>query len=232
MTIVAIVGADGAGKTTVARALETSSPVPLRYVYMGANIESSNYALPTSRLILLLKRRRFARAAARRGITDPSYLSTHHDVHRSVRYGPATSALRTLNRLAELTYRQLVTRLLERRGYVVVHDRHQLFDSAPTGAGHRRMVDRLYHRVVATVFPEPDMVVFLDAEPAVLHARKGEGTLEHLEARRRAYLAQGRAVRNFVRVDAAQPLERVLDDVGRCIGDIAFSTARRRVPGP
>ena len=51
MTTVAIIGADGAGKSTVAKALEGSMPLPTKYIYMGANIESANIALPTSRLI-------------------------------------------------------------------------------------------------------------------------------------------------------------------------------------
>ena len=72
MTVIAIIGADGAGKSTVARALEASLPFRTKYIYMGSNIESSNIALPTSRLILYLKRLSFRRVAKREGITDPT----------------------------------------------------------------------------------------------------------------------------------------------------------------
>ena len=74
MTVIAIIGADGAGKSTVARALEASLPFRTKYIYMGSNIESSNIALPTSRLILYLKRLSFRRVAKREGITETSIL--------------------------------------------------------------------------------------------------------------------------------------------------------------
>ena len=52
---IALIGVDGSGKTTVAKALLETCPLPLKYVYMGTSIESSNAALPTSRLIHKLK---------------------------------------------------------------------------------------------------------------------------------------------------------------------------------
>ena len=55
MTIIALIGADGAGKTTVARRLESELGRRAKYIYLGNNIESANYALPTSRLIVRLK---------------------------------------------------------------------------------------------------------------------------------------------------------------------------------
>jgi hypothetical protein len=84
MTIVAIVGADGVDGITVARSLEASSPVPVRY-----------------------------------------YLSTHHDAHRGVKHGPVALDLRKLNRLAEASCRQLVSRLFELRGCRHGRDRRQ-----------------------------------------------------------------------------------------------------------
>jgi len=55
MSTIALIGADGSGKTTIARMLLESPPVKMKYLYMGLNTESSNYALPTSRLIYYLK---------------------------------------------------------------------------------------------------------------------------------------------------------------------------------
>ena len=51
MTTVALIGPDGAGKTTVARKLADVLPVPVRYLYMGVSTDSSNVMLPTTRII-------------------------------------------------------------------------------------------------------------------------------------------------------------------------------------
>src|SRR6266571_1664289 len=51
MFTVALIGPDGAGKTTIGRRLEQTLPLPVRYVYMGINYEASNHVLPTTRLI-------------------------------------------------------------------------------------------------------------------------------------------------------------------------------------
>ena len=56
MTTVALIGADGAGKTTVARRLPDLLPVPVRYLYMGVSTDSSNVMLPTTRVTRRIKR--------------------------------------------------------------------------------------------------------------------------------------------------------------------------------
>src|SRR5690606_34602142 len=57
MASVALIGPDGAGKTTLTRMLEQSDVLPFRYLYMGIDIPASSLALPTSRLIERLKQR-------------------------------------------------------------------------------------------------------------------------------------------------------------------------------
>ena len=42
---VALVGLDGAGKTTIARRLAASAPDRIRHIYMGDNIHSATHAL-------------------------------------------------------------------------------------------------------------------------------------------------------------------------------------------
>jgi thymidylate kinase len=71
------------------------------------------------------------------------------------------------------------------------------------------------------VYPKPDLVVFLDAPPAVLLARKGEGTLESLERRRQEYLDLAARTPHFVTVDAARPLDEVTQEVAAAISAFA-----------
>ncbi len=217
---VAIVGADGAGKTTVVRALPESLSVPCKYLYMGPNIESSNVALPWSRLVLRLKLRSYRRTARKEGITDPSFASTHHNAHRNIKRGPIYTALANANRLVEATYREILAWTYRRRGYVVVYDRLFLFEAAPSPnkrASHAS--DRAYHWVLAHWFPRPDLVLFLDAPPEILFARKGEGTPEYLEWKRQSIIARGQGVKRFVTVDAAQEPGDVISDVCTIIED-------------
>jgi thymidylate kinase len=221
MTTVAIIGADGAGKTTIANKLAEECPVPTRYLYMGPNIESSNITLPTSRLILFFKLWSYKRTAKREGITDPKFISTHHNAHRKVKRGRIGSTLRLFNRLAEGCFRQLISWLYQLRGFVVVYDRHFLFEAATAGDHKRRPpTDRLYYWLLANVLPQPELVIFLDASPEVLFARKGEGTLDYLQRKREVCLAEGKKTANFVRVDASRPLDQVLAEVSQRI--VAF----------
>ena len=60
MFTVALIGPDGAGKTTIGKRIEHTLPLPVKYVYMGVNLDSSNHMLPTTRLIKALKRMRGA----------------------------------------------------------------------------------------------------------------------------------------------------------------------------
>jgi thymidylate kinase len=210
---VAIVGADGAGKTTVVRALPESLSIPCKYLYMGPNIESSNVALPWSRLVLRLKLRSYRRTAQEKGITDPSFVSTHHNAHRNVKRGPVLTALANLNRLAEATYREVLAWTYRRRGYVVIYDRLFLFEAPSPKKRAKRASDRAYQWVLTHWFPRPDLVLFLDAPPEVLFARKGEGSPEYLERKRQKIITQGQGVERFVTVDAAQDLDAVISDV-------------------
>jgi thymidylate kinase len=73
-------------------------------------------------------------------------------------------------------------------------------------------------------YPRPDLVVFLDAPPEVLHARKGEGTLQSLSRRRADYLrlaGDPDLGGEFAVVSATQPLPAVIDEVAGLIHDFA-----------
>jgi thymidylate kinase len=209
---VALIGCDGAGKTTVARALERATELPVRYLYMGVSAEASNRQLPSTRVAHAIKRR----AAAR-----PVRGSPPHGVRRAGR-----SALRLANRLAEEWYRQLIAQAFVTGGSIVVFDRHFLADyHAFDVAGARRPLSRRIHGwMLVHAYPRPDLVVLLDAPPEVLFARKGEGTLASLARRREDYLGLAHAVgidRSFAVVSATQPVDAVVADVATLVREAA-----------
>jgi thymidylate kinase len=216
MISVALIGPDGAGKTTLARMIEKSFPVPVKYLYMGVSVDSSNMALPTTRIMEYFKRRRRQRL----GVTPSKNIPPNRRNDRHKKSG-ARALLRLANRLAEEWYRQFLSWKFRRKGHVVIYDRHYKFDfeldKVVARDGKRRFTDWLHRWFLAKVYPAPDVVIYLDAPAEVLFARKGEFTLEWLESRRQAFISQGKKTPNFFQIDATQPLETVHANVAERI---------------
>jgi thymidylate kinase len=216
---VALIGPDGAGKTTVSGKLETELSLPIKSIYMGVNLHSSGTMLPHMRLILLL-RRRFQGA-------DPSATS---DL-MTFRPSPATvigrcaaaarSGVRLTNWLAEEWYRQAVAAYYTRRGTVVVFDRHFFADfyeeEIQDGGGERRLSQRIHGFVLQHVYPKPDVTIWLDAPPEVLYARKPEGSIAQLRKKQRGYRAVAELLPEVVLVNAALPADEVTREVADVI---------------
>lgn len=98
----------------------------------------------------------------------------------------------------------------------MIFDRHVLFEAEDRSNSRiSYLFDHMEHRILAYTLPSPDLAIFLDAPAEVLYGRKGEATIEHLKEQRETILEQGKRMRNFVVVDACQPLEKVLEDVTR-----------------
>ncbi len=208
--------------------------MPVKYIYMGVNWEASNHLLPSTRLVRAI--RRFTGAGACGG--PPARPTAPPTLPFRKRGLQATwSALSLANRVAEEWYRQLLAWTYVRRGFVVVFDRHFFPDYHAhdvLGRGHRTRGRRLHGFLIARVYPKPDLVVLLDAPPSVLHARKGEGTVESLERRRQDYLELANSVPNFVKVDATDSLDAVIRDVANTIesfGATASYTSRHTHSG-
>jgi hypothetical protein len=191
--------------------LETSGLLPIRYLYMGVELSSSNVALPTSRLAAWVKRRVRGRRGAATGPSAPASLPMPD---RPARRSRVRAVARFANRFCEEWYRQVVSWYYQTRGYVVLYDRHFLFDFAPEIAPRPWSLEqRLHAWCLAHLYPRPDLVIYLDAPGAVLFARKGELSIAELERRRQGFLRQGARFPNFVRVDATRPLPEVYKDV-------------------
>jgi thymidylate kinase len=225
MFTVALVGPDGAGKTTVARRLAAQYPGSFRYLYMGVNPESADQLLPTSRLLRAVRRR--SRAASGAGASPD-----RARVSGAGRRSTVRALLALVNRLAEEWYRQVLAWRAVHYGRVVLFDRHFFADYYATdvAAGLKPSLARRIHGLLlAHLYPKPDLVIYLDAPPGVLFARKGEGTLESLAQRRREYEALSGVTEHFATVDAAGELDHLAGAVLREICSFAQDHRQRRL---
>jgi thymidylate kinase len=218
---VALIGADGSGKSSVAKALLESSPLPLKYLYMGTSIESSNYALPTSRLVHKWKVYRHKKSLQQAGEEIPDEVNLHGVEHRHDKRGKLGGFGRLLRRVSEESYRQLVSWVFQLRGNVVLYDRHFLFDACPVpnDTGYHRFTDRLHNWFLKRLYPRPGLAIFLDAPAEVLYARKQEVPLEYLEREREKILHKREYAKTFVSVDTTMELEEVVTRINELLLD-------------
>ena len=239
MCTVALVGADGAGKSTIGRRLAATLPLPTKYLYMGDNADSANRLLPTTRLLRLVRRVARGRPGGKGddgpsagAPPDASRLAARPRGVRGHLTATAKATYRLVNQLAEEWFRQALTWSYELRGYVVLFDRHFFADYyahliAP-GARRPTLAGRIHGFLLHHVYPKPDVVICLDAPAEVLFARKPEGTVEALERRRREYFQIRPFVKHFAVVDATQPEEAVTRAVATIIGEVCGTIPRRR----
>jgi thymidylate kinase len=217
MASIALIGPDGAGKTTLTRMLVKSGILPFRYLYMGVDLDASNIALPTSRLFQRWKVREQREGSAQRtGDT------------RRVRFrSRARGIIRLLALLAEEWFRQCVSWYYQLRGFTVLYDRHFVFDFAPELAGTApESLDKRLHRwFLRYLYPRPGLVLFLDAPGELLFARKGDSNPQELERRRQVLLRLGTKMPRFRRVDATRPLAEVYAEVAEHV--VEFATRRQ-----
>jgi thymidylate kinase len=222
MFTVALIGPDGAGKSTIGRKLEQISPLPAKYVYMGVNLDSSNLVFPTTRLFLEAKRAR----GKRPDITVPRHL--YQASSRPKRHATSLRAgLRLVNLITEEWFRQLIVWYYEFRGYYVILDRHFYFDYYAHDIANedpkRPFNSRIHGFMLRKLYPKPDFVIFLDAPAEVLFARKPEGTLEARERRRQEYVELREGIKNYVVVDVSRSEEEVLHEISEQIMKFYYS---------
>lgn len=222
MLTVALIGADGAGKSTVGKKLEKALLIPVKYIYMGINRDASNVALPTTLIWKKIKQTSDSKLAMG-GPPDPNRFQalSKNPWQRIAR--ELKSGLRIANLIAEEWFRQCVAWYYQVRGFVVIFDRHFYFDyyrhHVADVSAARTIGERVHGFMLHHVFPKPDFVIFLDAPAEVLFSRKREGTIELLEQRRQEYLRVQSLAERFATVDATQSMAEVTRQISDLIMD-------------
>lgn len=218
---IALIGPDGSGKSTVAKALLESSSLPLKYLYMGTSIESANVTLPTSRWVHQWKVYRHRKALEKSGKPVPEKITLHGVEHRVDKRGKLGGIGRLMRRVSEECYRQWVSWIYQWQGHIVLYDRHFLFDAcpAPDDTSHYRLTDRMHHWFLKQFYPRPDVVIMLDAPAELLYSRKQEVSVEYLEDERQRLLSKKSYAKRFVSVDCSKPLKEVVTTIEEFVGD-------------
>lgn len=215
MFVVALIGPDGSGKSTISKRLLSECPFPTQRIYMGINRDESNFMLPTTRLMTWLRRilKKNSSQGGPRVTSREAEPRSRNPVKRGLQ--EVKSGLVLVNRIAEEWYRQAAAWYFVKRGKIVIFDRHFYADyyHYDIDTTDRRWTSRIHGYMLQHLYPKPDLVIYLDAPAETLFARKGEGTVELLEQRRKAYLALRDKVAQFVVVDASRPIEAVYADV-------------------
>lgn len=208
-TTIALIGQDGAGKSTITRSVVSHLPYDAETVYMGINLEASRVMLPTTRLSLVLKRQRGRRPDMTAHADDPS--------RRTGVLADLRRLARALNWIAEEIYRTALVRRIRRRGAIAILDRDFYCDyywSAVAPVAERRPLDvRLHGAFLRRWYPVPDLVLLLDAPPDVLHARRPEHSLEQAGQRRAGYLALANVLPSMQVVSADRPVADIVQDI-------------------
>lgn len=227
MMTVALIGPDGAGKTTIANRLPAALPFELVRIYMGDNPEALTHSLPTTQLLNRIRRRTGRIRPS--GPADPGRMRKKPTGTRRI-VVECRAFARLLNQLGEELYRQAIAWWNVRRGRLVLFDRHFYADYHAydiEGAGlYRPLARRLHGYFLKHLYPRPDLTIVLDASPTTLLSRKHEGTLELLEQRRQDYRRLADRSDRVTTVDADQPVDQVVDAVAAVIIERCRSAAR------
>jgi thymidylate kinase len=205
--VVALVGSDGSGKTTVATGLEALlSPVfATARIHLGKPRRSWSWL--AVRAWLHLGRRLGLTAAAQGAATEPDAGETTKGASGSrLLIGVLTA--RDRRRAALRAHR------LAANGVIVLCDRYPLpqleVDGPRTPVGARGLLARIERRLHAQI-PGPDVVVVLQVPPEVAKARRPEADPALIESRAREILDASWGSDVAV-IDAERPRDEVLAD--------------------
>jgi thymidylate kinase len=201
--MIAILGPDGCGKSSVISALEASPPGDFERVttyHLRPNFFSKN--------------------------TDSTSVS---DPHAQSPRGPFLSIVKILYLLLDYTVGWLGILYAQRtRHSLIVFDRYY-HDMLVDPLRYRYGGPMWLARWVGKLIPKPDLWILLDAPPKVVQERTQEVPFEETTRQRGEYLKLVKGLKRGFVVDAAQDLDGVIADVNAIILDFMTQITERHL---
>lgn len=110
---------------------------------------------------------------------------------------------------------------------LLLRDRH-LMELVIDARRYRFVGPAIFPRIIAHLTPRPDLVIFLDAPPQVVHLRKQELDLDELTRQRRRYRELVEALPHGRIVNGDQRFDDVVSDVLQMIAEETHARTQRR----
>jgi len=184
--VVAFLGADGSGKSTVITALQAElAPTfsHIQYIHLRPTVRAARAPGPPA--------------------TDP-----HGQAPRSY-LGSIAKMIYLL--FAYIAGWRVNVRPHLRRSGLVIFDRY-FHDTLVDPVRYRYAGPMWLVRLVGKLIPKPDLWILLDAEPDILQSRKQEVSPQETARQRNAYLALAQELSGFHTVDASRSPGEVVTD--------------------
>ncbi|MEO8285767.1 MAG: hypothetical protein ABI670_04980 [Chloroflexota bacterium] len=207
---VAIIGPDGAGKSTLVQRLHQAGTLPTAIVYMGGNAATANYTLPTTRWFTNRWLAKNGGLPGKPGAISVSRESKQVSPLKRVASG-AISVVRLGHELLEYTYRFIVAYSARRRGAVVLYDRYIYDPLIDAMADNPSRWYWFRAELFRRIFPRPDILIVLEAPGTLLFERKGEHDPGRLDRVRAACREIAQSFDSVTYIDATQPPDDVAE---------------------
>jgi thymidylate kinase len=186
---IALLGPDGSGKSTLAEKIRDTQIFKTVSVYMGRE----QFVIPTRRILKCILG---ALKKDKRKKNGKKCSGGQHETLIPVKGAcrDMVDVVRFVHDLMDLYVRYFLYNYLNRRkGFLVINDRY-IYDMLLGGEKIRRL--KLFGWVILRLFPAPDFVFLLDTPAKTMYARKGEHSVEYLDAMKTHYATLSTMVQN------------------------------------
>ena len=199
-----LIGPDGSGKTTIARALQEKLDNTL---FAGTRVlHRYPGALPPLSSFLYFGHRRRKSSS----VDDQVHGGTQNNGDRSVKLGLFRALANVLYYMWDFVLFHIPLRRATGKGKLVMFDRY-FYDHLIQPSYSR--VPRWLLRVILRIIPSPDLVVYLRTDAEQIHARKDELTVAEIEEQSRGCESLMRRCTNGCTVETNGSIEETINAV-------------------